>query len=86
MWVLVPVIRVFGSWSCRDAEQFATKEDWASLLVSVEKLEETLARLKGRIMSGGSAGERSETWVATISTAEEFAAAVRGLPSPRSKT
>jgi hypothetical protein len=71
-WVLVPVIRVIRSWSRREAEQFATKEDWVSLLVSLEKLAASVARLKGRI----TASSRSDA--ATITTAEEFAAAVRG--------
>jgi hypothetical protein len=34
--------------------------------------------LKGRISNGGSAGERSETPDATITTAEEFERALRG--------
>ena len=58
--------------------ELATKEEWASLLVSLEKLAESVARLKGRISNGGSAGERSATPGATITTAEEFARAVRG--------
>jgi hypothetical protein len=48
----------------------------ASLLVSLEKLAASVARLKGRISATplrGGAGD-----AATITTAEEFAAAVRG--------
>jgi len=53
----------------REGSRFATKEDWASLLPSIEKLEETLARVKGRIREARSA---------EIATAEEFERALRG--------
>jgi len=48
--------------------RLATKEDWDGLLPSLEKLEESVARLKGRIRGGEAA---------KIATAEEFERALR---------
>ena len=57
--------------------ELATKEDWASLLVSLEKLTASVARLKGRITAYPAAQQRGSD-AAAITTAEEFARALRG--------
>jgi HK97 family phage prohead protease len=67
--ILTPgdVERYFSS--AKGGGQLATKADWDSLFASLERLQETLARVKGRIR---------EAKAEKISTAEEFERALRG--------